>query len=68
MKHSVTHYTSTVETMLKLYKDLPKSQTPHGQEFLKCRIAATDRQTNALRPESTECQKRKPESQNGGKK
>jgi hypothetical protein len=54
--------------MLKLYKDLPKSQTPHGQEFLKCRIAATDRQTNALRPESTECQKRKPESQNGGKK
>ena len=37
-----------VETMLKLHKDLPKAKTPHEQESTQRRIAATDKQIDAL--------------------
>ena len=32
-----------VETMLKLYKDLPKAKTPHEQASVRRQIAATDK-------------------------
>jgi hypothetical protein len=37
-----------VETMLKLHEDLPRAETPHGQESLRRTIAATDKQIDAL--------------------
>jgi hypothetical protein len=35
------------ETMLKLYKDLPKTKKPHEQESIERQIAATDNQIDA---------------------
>lgn len=38
----------SVETTLKLHRDLPKAKTPHEQESLQRQIAATDGQIDAL--------------------
>jgi hypothetical protein len=38
----------SVETMLKLHKDLPKAKTPHEQESIQRQIAATDKLIDAL--------------------
>ena len=43
---SITRW--SVETMLKLHKDLPKAKTPHEQESLNRTIEATDKQIDAL--------------------
>jgi hypothetical protein len=47
-ERQMTKMVELVETMLKLHKDLPKAKTPHEQESIQRRIAATDKSIDAL--------------------